>query len=418
MNLMVIATNLNREALWVRWKYLKNKFSDINITILAPAHFESGNQKGYTFGKTEVFVGFAYEEERFRVIPIVSRRDFWGDWNSPDIKKYIKKMQPDFIYYIGIHASRSLYQAISAGKRCRAKVCVFTMRGDLGKNPSLTVKQRLLRLMPNYLNKRNVRNSDAIFVHYPDAIEAFRREGYKGPLYINTQIGVDTSFFCFTGEGRKRIREKLGLEDCYVFGGASRFNEEKGILDAISALPKNPYIKYMILGSGTEDDIKRIKNAAIECGVEDQIVMPGLIAWDELCDYLSAMDCAIHIPRRTNTWVETFSLALVQEMSIGLPVIGSRSGSVPYQIGDETLLVEEGNITQIHEKIEYVMNNSDCAYELGKKNRERCISCFDSKRIAECLGIVLHELQNGNYNMAHIDTAEVWKDIDDYGTTK
>lgn len=413
MKLLVIATNLNREKFWFRWQYLKDCFEDIDVTILAPALYESGTKKGYTFGQKEVFEGKSYEEERFRVIPIKVNQDFMGDWNSPDIKRHIKEEKPDFIYYIGIHASRSLYQTISAGKRYGAKVCVFTMRGDLEKNNSLTIKQRALQILPNYLNKRNVKQSDAIFVHYPDAVMAFRKEGYKGPLYINTQIGVDTSFFCFTEEGRRRVRNELGLDNCFVFGGASRFNEEKGILDAIQALPKDPKIKYMILGSGTKEDIRKIKNTALKSGVEDQIVMPGLIDWDRLCDYLSAMDCAIHIPRRTKTWVETFSLALVQEMSIGLPVIGSRSGSVPYQIGDESLLIEEGNVAQIRKKMEFVMNNREVAYELGEKNRGRCISCFDSKRIAKCLGIVLHEIQDGNYNLAHIDTAEVWKDIDD-----
>jgi glycosyltransferase, family 1 len=409
MNIIVIATNLNRKELWGRWLYLKDRFENFNITILAPARFEVGNKKGYTYGKKLLYTGNSYQEDRFQVIPINVKQNILGDWYSDEIAIYINKIKPDFVYYIGIHSSYSLYQAIEAGHREGAKVCVFTMRGDLQRTRPKSIKQVLLQQFPKYLNKRNVANSDAIFVHYPDAIKAFKDEGYKGPLYINTQIGVDTSFFKFNLLGREKIRKELGLEDCYVFGGASRFNEEKGILDVIKALPQNPKIKYMILGGGTKEDIDRIKSTAEKYKVSDQIVMPGMIPWDSLCDYLSAMDCAVHVPRRTNTWVETFSLALVQEMSVGLPVIGSKSGSVPYQIGDDTYLVSSGNIGEIKEKMHDVMGDRIKAGCIGEKNRQRCIDCFDIKRLAFCLGTVLTELNEGVYNKDHVDTAQKWE---------
>ncbi len=412
MKLLIVATNLNRKKFWKRWQYLKEINKDMDIVILSPKVYEDGKHKAYSFGFTEVHQGSYYAEERFRVIPIQVKQDRLGGWSSPDILPNIKKEKPDCVYYIGVHSSPSLSQAIKGAKAVGAKMYVFTMRGDLERKKNLSLKHRLIRMYNDNLTRCNVKASDAIFVHYPDAITAFRKEGYKGPVFINTQIGVDTSYFKFTSEGRDRIRTELGLEDCFVFGSASRLNAEKGVLDIIEALPQDPKIKCMILGSGSDDEIKAIKDKAIECGVADQILLPGLIGWDELPAYLSAMDCALHVPKRGNNWVETFSLALVQEMSVELPVIGSMSGSVPYQIGKPDLLVKEGDVSAIREKMLFVMKNSDTAKSIGKEMRRRCITCFDVEHIAKCLNIVLNELANGIYNQNHIDTADKWEDIE------
>ena len=412
MKLMIVATNLNRPELWKRWLILRNLDENNEIVILSPKKYTVGAQKAYSFGKVIEYSGVEYEEERFKVIPIEITQDRFGGWSSADIIPNIKREKPDVVYYIGVHSSPSLSQVIKGARATGAKTYVFTMRGDLKKTTDgLSIKHRLVKMYNDKLTRKNVKGSDAIFVHYPDAIKAFREEGYKKPLFINTQIGVDTSYFKFTKEGRDRVRERLGLEDCFVFGSASRLNAEKGVVDIIEALPRNPKIKCMILGSGAESEIKAIKDKAAECGVEDQILLPGLIGWDELPDYLSAMDCALHVPKRGANWVETFSLALVQEMSVGLPVIGSYSGSVPYQIGREDLLVKEGDVRVIREKMEYVINNPEQAKEIGCAMCERCESCFDIEHIAKCFDIVLKELAHGIYNEKHIDTAEKWDDI-------
>ena len=411
MKLLVVATNLNRKKFWRRWQYLKDCDRDLEIVILSPKRYEDGTKAAYSFGFVEVHEGATYMEERFKVVPIDVRQNRLGGWSSKDIVPNIKREKPDVVYYIGTHASLSLSQAIKGARVVGAKMYVFTMRGDLARIKNLSLKHKLIRAYNDAITKRNVKGSDAIFVHYPDAITAFRNEGYRGPIFINTQIGVDTSYFTFKKDGRDRIRAALGIEDCFVFGSASRFNEEKGVLDIIEALPRDKKIKCMLLGSGSESEIKAIRDKAAECGVEDQILMPGLIDWAELPDYLSAMDCALHVPKRGANWVETFSLALVQEMSTGLPVIGTYSGSVPYQIGRADLMVKEGDVAAIREKMEFVMKDPVAAREIGEAMRERCVTCFDVEHIAKCLDIVLRELAEGIYNEKHIDTAEKWDDL-------
>lgn len=227
MKLVIVATNLNRPELWKRWLLLKNDFCDIDITILAPKRYEDGGKKGYTFGGKIIFEGSEYVEERFKVRPIKVKQNKLGGWSSPDLNPYILEECPDFIYYIGVHASEALLQVIYAAKRVKAQVLVFTMRGDLKKKKGKTVKHFLISVYSQLLSNHNVHHSDAIFVHYPDAITAFRKEGYKGPMYINTQIGVDTSHFQFSKEGRDRIRKKFGLETCFVLAELQDLMQKK-----------------------------------------------------------------------------------------------------------------------------------------------------------------------------------------------
>ena len=62
-------------------------------------------------------------------------------------------------------------------------------------------------------------NSDAIICHYPDAIKSFKKEGYKGPIYMCTQVGVDTDVYkpMMTLElksGKIRIRGFFCIWEC------------------------------------------------------------------------------------------------------------------------------------------------------------------------------------------------------------
>ena len=87
---------------------------------------------------------------------------------------------------------------------------------------------------------------------------------------------------------------------------------------------------------------QKIKAEIKENGLQDKIILTGFIeTWQDMAKYWNALDCAVHMPLTTPMWEETFSLALVQAMITGLPVIASSSGSVPYQVGDEGIIIKE-----------------------------------------------------------------------------
>ena len=406
--IIIVSPNFRREVFLKRWKLLADKHKDFSVILLAPDGWTEGKFKGYTFGKKRVFQGKNYKSDNFEVRTVRVRQDRLGDWSSPDIKDIIKKEQPDFLYVIGNHSQGSMCSILTACKKYSPKTIrmTFTMRDD--RNPYTrsykSLKLKILNLRTMHFYRKNVFLSDVIFCHYPDALNAIVKEGYTKPVYINTQIGLDNEIFYFKPNGRLRVRDRLRLGDSFVFGSATRFNPEKGIIDILHSLPLSGNWKYVILGSGNPDEIELIQSEIKSLGLEDKVIMPGFIEWSELPDYLSALDCVVHVPRTTYNWKETFSIALVQAISVGLPLIGNDSGSVPYQCGPDGIIVREGDLDSLRKEMTEMMNNPAKAKSIGKKQQDFVVGSFGIERITECFYKVLKDIKKGVYDKNKIDT--------------
>ena len=112
-----------------------------------------------------------------------------------------------------------------------------------------------------------------------------------------------------------------------------------------------------------------------------------------------AVDCAIHVPLTTPEWVETFSLAVIQPQITKKPVIGDDSGSVPYQIGFDDMIVPEGNVEALHNKIEWVLNHKEKASAIGLKMYKRTHDCFEVKHLNSMFyDTIVEDVQKGKYD--------------------
>ena len=220
-----------------------------------------------------------------------------------------------------------------------------------------------------------------------------------------TQVGVDTDIYKPNSVYREEIREKYDLGNSYVFGSATRFTADKGLDDIIEALPKEGDWKYLMMGGGLKVDEERLKQHIKNRGLEDKIIMTGRINQSDMLKYWNAVDCALHTPR-TADWVETFSLALVQAMATGIPVIGSDSGSVPYQLGPDSIIVKEREPQAFREKLLWVLNNQSAAKEIGTKMRWRAEHCFSTQHLNDCIYDIFVDIINGIYDEAKIDQAQ------------
>ncbi len=389
--------------------------SDLDVTLLAPAEYEWYKDKSYTYDGGKKLSGKTIEDGNFHIRQFRAVYPKKGDWTSPDFKEIFLDIQPDIIYNIGTHQQPSLLQVIGIVKKHlpKTKVMCFSMRGpthDL-KKPALSgnlyiyarklwIYQRQRKSL-QYVNK----NIDAIFCHYPDAFDSFRKEGYKGPLYMQTQVGVNEEWFHEDAEARKEIREKYNLGDAFVFGSASRFTPDKGIDDILNALPKEGNWKYLMMGKGSDEDNKRLSDLIENNGLSDKVIMTGFVDWYDMAKYWNAVDCAIHVPRTTPGWVETFSLAAVQPQITKKPVIGNTSGSVPYQIGFKEMIVPEGDIMALRTKIEEMMKNPSLVAEFGERMYKRAHNSFEVHHLNMLFYNTIIDVMNGVYDEKKVDMA-------------
>lgn len=379
MKIVIISFTFQLKYFNRRWELFAESYPDMDVYLLTQEQ-SAWYSKGYTFGKTEIHKGEEVNNGNFHIRTFRQfTKHFWG-WYSPDFQAIFNSIKPDIIYFIGGHCELCLAQIIHIRNNYlpKTKVIAFSMRGphhNLHLNFSIKslsgLSQPLYyiykKMLLRYINKY----TDAFFCHYPDAVQAFKDEGYCGPIYMQTQVGVNPEWFYENSEARKRIRDKYSiLDSTFVFGTAVRFTEDKGIYDILAALPINGDWKYLMMGSGEEKDNERFKSEIRKRHLENHIILTGLIDRFEMADYWNAVDCAIHVPL-TRTWVETFSLSVIQPMLLHKPIIGSSSGSVPYQIGPEGIIVKEGDSYALKAQMQSLYNNPELCRELGDKMYER-----------------------------------------------
>ena len=412
IKLMIISHTFARPLLWKRWKMMADMFADMDITLIAPEQWIDGKNKNYTFGKEMHSSGSTYESERFHVhlIDMVTKGPF--GWISKKLIREIKDIKPDYIYHIGTHLPDSLLVVILIKHffSRKSKVLVFSMRGPQHNITKPTCRN--LKTKMNYAYRQlklNIvkRNATAVFCHYPDAKDLFLKEGFKEPIYIQTQVGVDTTVYKPMESERVQIREKYNLGDAFVFGSAIRLSADKGVFEILEALPPDGNYKFLLMGAGSDEDEHKIQNTIEKRGLSDKVVLTGFISNDEMYKYWNAVDCAIHVPRTTDNWVETFSLALVQAMATQICVIGNDSGSVPYQIGSDGIVVPEGDITSLRNAMIRVMNDNLFREQVAKKMRNRAENCFDIAHLTRCLYLVIKDLECGIVDSDHFDMTKM-----------
>lgn len=374
-----------------RWQLFAKTYPDVDVTLLTPSKFKWYNNKQYTYTGGKEMEGENFDDGNYHVR--VFRLKYKHSWVSDDFKSLLTEIQPDVIYHLGTHTQLSLIQLGQIRKEYlpESKLILFSMRGP-AYNIRFPKKDGTLKqwMADIYLNLYRIpvvkyinRNYDAVFCHYPDAVECFRKEGYKGPIYMQTQVGVNTEWFHEDDEYRKEIREKYNLGKSYVFGSATRFTPDKGVDDILKALPKDGDYKYLMMGTGSEADLERLKGIIRKRGIDDKVIITGFVDWYDMAKYWNAVDCAIHVPLTTPHWVETFSLSVIQAMISGKPIIGSNSGSVPYQIGPEGMIVEEGNVEELRCRIEWVLTHRDEAHHIGERMKNRVEAGFTVKHLNE-----------------------------------
>ncbi len=409
----MINHTFQQERFYKRWLLLAKQHPDLDITLLAPDKWDDGTLKGLTYGKVISHSGKELDIDNFHIRLIDMKNRRLGTWISLKMVNYIKQIEPDIVYHIGEHRQDSMMQLLDMKKRgeTKAKIVCFSMRGhqqslklkkDL--NPYIMAKHIVgYSMMKHRVNKLN-NYCDAIFCHYPDAVKEFRKEGYKKSIYMQTQVGVDTDVFYPNNVARQKIREKYKIGDSFLFGSASRFNAGKGLEQIVKALPEEGNWKYLLMGWGREDEVEHIKKIINERGFEDRIILTGFIEdWKDMAEHWNALDCGIHFPLTTKEWEETFSLALVQMMATRLPVIGSSSGSVPYQIGDKGIIIQENCIEELNKAMLYMMENAAERFANAENMYKRATECFSITHLNECFYNTIIDVNSNVYDERKID---------------
>ncbi len=149
---------------------------------------------------------------------------------------------------------------------------------------------------------------------------------------------VDAARFDPARFRRLAARRELGLwpqeEDAFVVGYTGRLVRRKGLAvwlqAAAGAWRARPHMRFVLVGYGEERaDLERL---TAQLGLGDTVVFAGTQA--DVAPWLAACDTYLFTPM----WGEGLSIALLEAMAMGLPIVASNVGANREQIGGVGLL--------------------------------------------------------------------------------
>lgn len=141
-------------------------------------------------------------------------------------------------------------------------------------------------------------------------------ENYNVPEDKITVIanGVNTEEFKPNIQVKNEIRKKYNIKKEVVLMFSGHYWQRKGLEHIIKALPKLNNVKLLVVGTG---NIQRYKKIAHDENVLNKIIFTGFV--QSIKDYYNAADCFVF-----PTLYEAFSLATLEAVSSGLPIIATK----------------------------------------------------------------------------------------------
>ncbi len=209
-----------------------------------------------------------------------------------------------------------------------------------------------------------------ILVPYRDLADELKKDGIKVPMEI-TKLGVDINRFNPTDDlSRSKVKVKMPVNK-KIIGYVGRISKEKNVetlLKAFKNLQDQHQLHLLLVGNGPKDQIDKFKDLT-------NVTITGFV--NNVQDYLKAMDIFV-MPSTT----ETTSLATLEAMATGLPVIASKVGYIKnYVTKDHNgLFFAKNSSNMLAMKIEKLLHNPELRRHLGQNARNTMAYSFSWER--------------------------------------
>jgi len=259
-----------------------------------------------------------------------------------------------------------------------------------------TTLPRNIRERAEMLLYRHVFNRSDLLVYVCEGQRDYwRRKGIRPPADEVIYNGIDTDYYTDrrTEDERFAFRRSLGLADeDYVIGLCSVFRPEKAhgdLLDAVSMLrSRGVRAKALLIGDGVERGT--IERTVSRLGLEAHVLITGLR--EDVRPFIGACDVMTLVSHS----VESFSLAALESMSLGKPMILSDVGGARELVthGEQGFIFSPGDIPALAGYLQDLTSPSR-REEFGRaaalRVRERFTVGGMSERFADCIEGLLED---------------------------
>ena len=199
-------------------------------------------------------------------------------------------------------------------------------------------------------------------------------------ITIYNGIDMDSNKITLTEKDRDRIKKTLGFRDReFIIAILAEFRPEKGheyVFYAVKKLLGSGYdIKLLLIGDGERKEY--LQSLSHRLSIYDNIIWLGF--QKDPGQYLSISDVVIFAA------LESFSIAMLEAFSLGIPVVAADAGGTPemLQDGENGFLFKLKDIDSMVKKITLLITDIDLRNKLAGNSRDSVINRFSIEKMVD-----------------------------------
>ena len=300
-----------------------------------------------------------------------------------NLRKIKQEIQHTDIVFVQGPALVSLL-AIYLGKFYNKKVIFYThvLSWELLKTSSSKFRTKIGAKLLQKIFAFSFNRCTKILLPYPDLKATIKDMGVKTPIEI-AKLGVDIHLFS-SPSSKALAKKQRGIDpESFVIGYLGRISPEKNTKTLVHAF-QNPLLqgkKFLLIVGDGPSELKEELHALPHCRITGFVSNPQ--------DYLKAMDVFV-MPSLT----ETTSLATLEAMASGLPILSTKVGFIQRYIirNYNGLFFAKDNPPMLALKLEQLRKNQALREELGTNARKTSAYSFSWERSINRIIRILSQL--------------------------
>ena len=189
--------------------------------------------------------------------------------------------------------------------------------------------------------------------------------------------GIDTDYYRQNFFEREKVRVALDFKSTdFVVGFSGRLDPVKNfdlmVKVFFHCLRNDTNFKFLVIGDGPEK--KRIAALCVAINIQKHVLLIG--QKDEVLPYLRALDAFLLTSHR-----EQMPMTILEAMSVGIPVVASKVGEIPYMIdaGTDGFLVSPDTSPEIWADILLSIKNNAQYKSVGVLARKKIMDKFQEE---------------------------------------
>lgn len=265
------------------------------------------------------------------------------------IWRYQKKID---VVLIDTYSTSAFYYAWASGRLCKLLGIKYipVLRG--GNLPD-RIKQS-----PG-LSKQIFANSYTNIAVSGYLQKHMQQAGYKSEIVENNILISNYTF---------KLRSKLSPKLIWVRAFHATYNPQMAIKLVVKLKDIYPDVQLTMVGPDLDGSMQHCKELCNKLGVEQQVSFTGKLSKQEWTTLAAASDIFIN-----TTNFDNLPVSVIEAMALGLPVITTNVGGIPYLIenGKTGLLVNANDTDEMSRAVQQLINDEQLAEQLSQTGRQK-----------------------------------------------